>query len=142
MIGHTPGGVGVFEAAMVFTLSGNVQTHQMVAALLAYRAIYFGVPLIVSAGAACGLRRPRAERAVCRCCRPQAASKLAPLFLSLVTFVVGGMLVISSATPAFWQRIHILRDVAAAVGARKLADAVQRARRAAAVRRAWFAAAP
>ena len=37
-------------------------------------------------------------------------SQLAPLFLSLVTFVVGGMLVISSATPAFWQRIAILRD--------------------------------
>ena len=46
MIGHTPGGVGVFEAAMVFALGGSVQTPQMVAALLAYRAIYFGLPLI------------------------------------------------------------------------------------------------
>lgn len=110
MIGHTPGGVGVFEAAMVFTLNGSVQTHQMVAALLAYRAIYFGVPLIVSAGLlACFEGRALKSRLPLH--HAAQASKLAPLFLSLVTFVVGGMLVISSATPAFWQRIQILRDV-------------------------------
>jgi len=39
------------------------------------------------------------------------ASQLAPLFLSLVTFAVGSMLVISSATPAFWHRIAILRNI-------------------------------
>ena len=110
MIGHTPGGVGVFEAAMVFTLNGSVQTHQMVAALLAYRAIYFGVPLIVSAALLAGFEG-RALRNRLPLQYAAAASKLAPLFLSLVTFVVGGMLVISSATPAFWQRIRILRDV-------------------------------
>jgi phosphatidylglycerol lysyltransferase len=110
MIGHTPGGVGVFEAAMVFTLSRNVQTHQMVAALLAYRAIYFGVPLIVSAALLAGFEGRLLKKHL-PMLQAQAAAKLAPLFLSLVTFVVGGMLVISSATPAFWQRIHILRDM-------------------------------
>jgi len=110
MIGHTPGGVGVFEAAMVFTLSRNVQTHQMLAALLAYRAIYFGVPLIVSAALLAGFEGRLLKKRL-PMLQAQAAAKLAPLFLSLVTFVVGGMLVISSATPAFWQRIHILRDV-------------------------------
>jgi phosphatidylglycerol lysyltransferase len=110
MIGHTPGGVGVFEAAMVFTLSGSVQTHQMVAALLAYRAIYFGVPLIVSAALLAGFEGRALKDRFPRL-HAQRASELAPLFLSLVTFVVGGMLVISSATPAFWQRIHMLRDL-------------------------------
>ncbi len=42
MIGHTSGGVGMFEAAMVFALGGSVQTPDVLAALLAYRAIYFG----------------------------------------------------------------------------------------------------
>ncbi|HYS66983.1 MAG TPA: lysylphosphatidylglycerol synthase domain-containing protein, partial [Paraburkholderia sp.] len=110
MIGHTPGGVGVFEAAMVFTLNGSVETQQMVAALLAYRAIYFGAPLIVSAALLAGFEgRALTGRLPLR--HAAGVSKLAPLFLSLVTFVVGGMLVISSATPAFWQRIRILRDV-------------------------------
>ncbi|AXF14498.1 hypothetical protein CUJ87_08850 [Paraburkholderia caledonica] len=110
MIGHTPGGVGVFEAAMVFTLNGSVATQQMVAALLAYRAIYFGVPLVVSAALLAGFEG-RALKGRLPLRHAAGASRLAPLFLSLVTFVVGGMLVISSATPAFWQRLHILRDV-------------------------------
>jgi len=110
MIGHTPGGVGVFEAAMVFTLNGSVATQQMLAALLAYRAIYFGAPLVVSAALLAGFEG-RALKGRLPLRHAAGASKLAPLFLSLVTFVVGGMLVISSATPAFWQRLHILRDV-------------------------------
>ncbi|GBH23178.1 bifunctional lysylphosphatidylglycerol flippase/synthetase MprF [Burkholderia vietnamiensis] len=110
MIGHTPGGIGVFEAAMVFTLGREVPAHAMVAALIAYRAIYFGVPLVLSAGLLAGFEgRALRHRLVSR----QAArvSQLAPLFLSLVTFAVGGMLVISSATPAFWHRIAILRNI-------------------------------
>ncbi|WP_027803259.1 bifunctional lysylphosphatidylglycerol flippase/synthetase MprF [Paraburkholderia dilworthii] len=92
------------------TLNGSVATHQMVAALLAYRAIYFGVPLVVSAALLAGFEgRALTGRLPLR--HAAGASRLAPLFLSLVTFVVGGMLVISSATPAFWQRLHILRDV-------------------------------
>jgi phosphatidylglycerol lysyltransferase len=110
MIGHTPGGVGVFEAAMVFTLHGSVQAHQMVAALLAYRAIYFGLPLIVSAALLAGFEG-RALKSRLPLRHAAGAYKLAPLFLSLVTFVVGGMLVISSATPAFWHRIRILHDL-------------------------------
>lgn len=115
MIGHTPGGVGVFEAAMLFALNGSVPTHQMVAALLAYRAIYFGAPLIVSAGLLAGFEGRALKGRLPLQQLHQAAgvttgvTKLAPLFLSLVTFVVGGMLVISSATPAFWGRIALLR---------------------------------
>lgn len=110
MIGHTPGGIGVFEAAMAFTLGSAVPPTSMLAALLAYRAIYFGVPLALSAG----LLAVFEGRAVSqRFVSTQAAqvSQLAPLFLSLVTFAVGGMLVISGATPAFWQRIAVLRGV-------------------------------
>ena len=110
MIGHTPGGIGVFEAAMVFTLGGQVPAHAMVAALIAYRAIYFGVPLVLSAGLLAGFEgRAMQRRLVTR--QAARASQLAPLFLSLVTFAVGSMLVISSATPAFWHRIAILRNI-------------------------------
>ncbi|WP_144112306.1 bifunctional lysylphosphatidylglycerol flippase/synthetase MprF [Paraburkholderia sp. BCC1886] len=110
MIGHTPGGVGVFEAAMVFTLNGSVPTQLMVAALLAYRAIYFGAPLIVSAALLAGFEG-RALKSRMPLRHAAGVTRLAPLFLSLVTFVIGGMLVISSATPAFSQRIQILRDM-------------------------------
>jgi uncharacterized membrane protein YbhN (UPF0104 family) len=48
VIGHTPGGLGVFETAMVFALGGTVPPEAAVAALLTYRAIYFILPLLLS----------------------------------------------------------------------------------------------
>jgi phosphatidylglycerol lysyltransferase len=110
MIGHTPGGVGVFEASMVFALGGSVQTPEMVAALLAYRAIYFGVPLILSAGVMAAFEG-RALKGRYAFQRPGHVSQLAPLFLSIVTFVAGSMLVISGATPAFAKRIATLQTI-------------------------------
>ncbi|CAB3750622.1 bifunctional lysylphosphatidylglycerol flippase/synthetase MprF [Paraburkholderia humisilvae] len=114
LIGHTPGGVGVFEAAMVYVLGGSVPTPQMLAALLAYRAIYFGVPLVLSAGVLAVFegRAQQAARASALAQRgAQSVSQLAPLFLAICTFVVGSMLVISGATPAFAKRIAILQTV-------------------------------
>jgi phosphatidylglycerol lysyltransferase len=110
MIGHTPGGVGVFEAAMVFALGGSVQTPDVLAALLAYRAIYFGLPLILSAGVMAAFEG-RALKGRFAFLKPHHVSQLAPLFLSIVTFVVGSMLVISGATPAFKMRIALLQTV-------------------------------
>jgi phosphatidylglycerol lysyltransferase len=105
MIGHTPGGIGVFESAMVFALGQSVPANMMLAALIAYRAIYFGAPLVLSAGLL-ALFEGRSLRA-----RAARVPHLAPLFLSLVTFSVGGMLVISGATPAFRHRIAVLHDL-------------------------------
>ena len=110
MIGHTPGGVGVFEASMVFALGGSVQTPEMVAALLAYRAIYFGLPLILSAAVMAAFEG-RALKGRFAFLRPGHVSQLAPLFLSIVTFVAGSMLVISGATPAFAKRIALLQTI-------------------------------
>ncbi|APR36049.1 bifunctional lysylphosphatidylglycerol flippase/synthetase MprF [Paraburkholderia sp. SOS3] len=114
MIGHTPGGVGVFEAAMVYALGSRVPTSQMLAALLAYRAIYFGVPLVLSAGVLAVFEGHAQKKALASELAQRGAhsvSQLAPLFLAICTFVVGSMLVISGATPAFAKRIAILQTV-------------------------------
>ncbi|MDR5828553.1 bifunctional lysylphosphatidylglycerol flippase/synthetase MprF [Caballeronia sp. LP006] len=110
MIGHTPGGVGVFEAAMVFALGSSARTPDVLAALLAYRAIYFGLPLILSAGVMTAFEG-RALKGRFGFLRPSRVSQLAPLFLSIVTFAAGSMLVISGATPAFKIRIAFLQTV-------------------------------
>lgn len=110
MIGHTPGGLGVFEASMVFALGGSIPTPAMVAALLAYRVIYFGVPVLLSAVLLAGFEsRAIATRFAIR--SPRRIAQLAPVFLSMITFVVGGLQVISSATPAFGHRLALLRAV-------------------------------
>ncbi|MFC5431420.1 bifunctional lysylphosphatidylglycerol flippase/synthetase MprF [Paraburkholderia denitrificans] len=117
LIGHTPGGIGVFEAAMVFALGSAVPGSQVLAALLAYRAIYFGAPLILSAALLAAfegraLARPLGVRLADVGVRgASGVSQLAPLFLAVVTFVTGGMLVISGATPAFTHRIALLQTV-------------------------------
>ncbi|HTH61887.1 MAG TPA: bifunctional lysylphosphatidylglycerol flippase/synthetase MprF [Paraburkholderia sp.] len=112
LIGHTPGGIGVFEAAMVFALGGSVPTPQILAALLAYRAIYFGAPLALSAALLAAfegraLKTPLGAAIARR--GANGVSQLAPLFLAIVTFVTGSMLVISGATPAFARRIALLQ---------------------------------
>ena len=81
----------------------------MAAALVAYRAVYYLLPLFLStvllAGfeARCSLGREVGERI------NRAATRLAPSFLAAATFAVGATLVVSGAMPAFIERLQILR---------------------------------
>ena len=111
LIGHTPGGIGVFEAAMVYTLGPSVPTPTVLAALVAYRAIYFGAPLALAAAVLAGFegRALKTPLSAQLAKRSADVSQLAPLFLAIVTFVTGSMLVISGATPAFTKRIALLQ---------------------------------
>lgn len=51
VITHVPAGLGVLEAVFVALLSHQVPQHQLLAALLAYRAIYYLLPLLLAAAA-------------------------------------------------------------------------------------------
>jgi phosphatidylglycerol lysyltransferase len=112
VIGHTPGGLGVFEAAIIFALGGTAPPASVVAALLAYRGIYFLLPLLLSGallamfevGSLSARFVPRSLVAAA----PRAAS-LVPTFMAVITFAIGVMLLVSGATPAFGTRLAILR---------------------------------
>lgn len=106
VISHVPGGLGVFEAVVVASLGGRVSPTLAAAALLAYRAVYFLAPLVMAAAllALSELRRvPASDRVV------RSAGRLAPAFLSVITFVIGTMLLVSGATPAFGVRLALLQ---------------------------------
>ena len=62
---HIPAGLGVLEAVFLTLLSDAVPSHVLLAALLAYRAIYYLVPFILAAAlyGAIEARRPRAAQA-------------------------------------------------------------------------------
>ena len=49
VITHIPAGLGVIEAVVIALLSHRVAEHQLLGALLAYRAVYYIVPLGVAA---------------------------------------------------------------------------------------------
>lgn len=50
VVTHVPGGLGVLEAVVLATLAGQATESRLLAALLAYRAVYYGIPLVVAVG--------------------------------------------------------------------------------------------
>jgi phosphatidylglycerol lysyltransferase len=112
VIGHTPGGLGVFEAVIVFALGGTVPPAAAIAALLAYRTIYFLLPLLLSGALLAAFE----VRAIAVRFAPHGLAvasprlaRLTPMFLGVITFAVGIMLLVSGATPAFGTRLAILQ---------------------------------
>ncbi len=46
---HVPGGLGVFEAVILFALGDVVPRDELVGALTVYRLMYYGLPLALAA---------------------------------------------------------------------------------------------
>lgn len=109
-VSNLPGGIGVFEAVVLWALKGQASPDSIAAALLTYRGIYFAMPLALSAALlaifetrlAIGHERSRDDRLA------RAAAGLAPRFMGVISFAAGVMLLISGATPTFGHRLAIL----------------------------------
>lgn len=108
LVSHVPGGLGVFEAVVIATVPGD--KAQLLAALLAYRAIYYLLPLLLAAfllawheGKA--WRRPVAKAG------QSLLRELAPPLLATLVFAGGLILLLSGATPAEMSRMHELKHV-------------------------------
>ena len=115
LISHVPGGLGVFEAVIIATMPQNNAT--ILAALLAYRIIYYVAPLILAAVLMAfhegrqwrGRGRNRVQG---RSTDPLAiALPLAPLLLGVLVFMCGAMLLVSGALPAAPGRMDVLASV-------------------------------
>jgi phosphatidylglycerol lysyltransferase len=114
VISRLPGGLGVFEVVILLALRGIVPADEIAAALLIYRGVYFVLPLVLAAAVLAGLElwgatgrfgSKAAERL------SVGAGLIAPIFLTVVTFAVGAMLVASGATPALDWRLAALQAV-------------------------------
>jgi len=103
---HVPGGMGIFESIVLVFLSPTVPVPDVLAALLAWRAIYYLLPLLgaVVTLAVHELRRVRARVGV-----PEPLAEwfaaLGPQVLAMTTFVAGMILLLSGATPAEPERV-------------------------------------
>jgi phosphatidylglycerol lysyltransferase len=107
-----PGGLGVFESVMIVLLASRVGTLELTTALLAFRGIYFILPLFVavslSAARGAALHVPRLRRLLAHGARWLTA--LAPQLLAAVTFVSGAILLFSGALPATAGRLTRLHE--------------------------------
>jgi phosphatidylglycerol lysyltransferase len=109
IISHVPGGVGVFEAVVLLTLPG-IPTDALLSSLLAYRAVYYLVPLVFGT-LLFGSKEVSAQRAQLARARELASLYIAPVVPQIagaLSFLSGALLLFSGATPAIDERLAFL----------------------------------
>ena len=109
IISHVPGGIGVFETVILLTLP-DVPRDALLGSLLAYRAVYYLVPLlfgtILFGAKELGAQRSRFARA-----HELAAIYIAPVVPQIagaLTFLAGAVLLFSGTTPGVDERLTTL----------------------------------
>ena len=112
LFSQVPGGLGVLELVILVVL-GPTEPQHVVAALLAYRAIYYLIPLtlglLVLGGNELAFNRRHVGAAAKTLGR--WTSFVAPRVLGVTIFVAGVVLLLSGATPAAHGRLGLLREM-------------------------------
>ena len=109
IVSHVPGGVGVFEAVVLLTLP-QAPTDALVGSLLAYRAVYYVVPLVFGT-LLFGSREVSEQRAHLARARELAGEYIAPVVPQIagaLSFLSGALLLFSGATPGIDERLAFL----------------------------------
>lgn len=113
MASHVPGGAGVFEGLMVLLLKPYLSSSELLPPLLAYRVIYYLIPLSL---ALIGLVLDDVSRRRGQAVRVAAAlgrltEQFTPRVLAVLAFLGGVVLLFSGATPASGTRLALLNRV-------------------------------
>ena len=113
VVSHVPGGVGVFESAMVLLLKPFLTAGQVLPALVLYRAIYYLLPLAIALVILLvdEVRQRVGQAARARAVFGALAQEVTPRVLAIFTFLAGAVLLFSGATPAAEGRLDWLADV-------------------------------
>ncbi len=111
IVSHVPAGLGVFETVLLLALP-DVPREGLLAAILAYRAIYYLVPLAVAALLAAGMlvHARRVALAQGLDWARQIFGWMAPMTVSSAVFITGALLLFSGSTPALPERLSLLQD--------------------------------
>lgn len=113
LISQMPGGLGVFETALLLLLRPHLSGPGVMAALLAYRGIYYLLPLLAAAllmGAHETLLQMKAKGIRIRRTWESLAplTSLIPGILSAAVFLAGAILLFKGAVPAETERLRAL----------------------------------
>lgn len=107
LVSHVPGGIGVFEAVVLAVLP--IDRTTLFAALIAYRLIYYLLPLALGVILLAWHEGMRNRNVARLADGVQAfASSLSPLLLSSAAFLGGGMLLLSGSLPSIHARMRLL----------------------------------
>jgi len=112
LLSYIPGGLGVFDTAIILLLSPFHEPASIISSLLAYRLIYylipFGLASLLLVAMEFLLRRGLLTRLASGF--GKIAGAIMPNVLAVMTFVSGVVLLVSGALPAEKGRIGWLRD--------------------------------
>jgi len=110
VVTHVPGGIGVFEAVVLSVLPGDRAT--LLAALVAYRVIYYLLPFAIGI-VVLAVHEGRRQRGRSRLLAgvERVVAGVAPLLLSTAVFGGGALLLLSGALPAIGPRMADLARV-------------------------------
>ncbi|MEO8035874.1 MAG: lysylphosphatidylglycerol synthase domain-containing protein, partial [Acidobacteriota bacterium] len=108
---NIPGGLGVFEAITLLFLAPFFSAGQILGALVAFRVVYYLVPLAVAMLLLVTHEIIEKREGVAKAWRifGRWAPGIAPQMLAFTTFVSGAVLLYSGATPTLAHRTHLLR---------------------------------
>ena len=106
LISHVPGGIGVFEAIVLASVP--IDKPALFAALIAYRVIYYLLPLAL--GIAALVIREGWQRRIAQALDTvhPIANGIAPLLMSTASFLGGAVLLLSGSTPGLPERLRSL----------------------------------
>jgi phosphatidylglycerol lysyltransferase len=110
---NLPGGLGVFEAIILLFLAPYYPASAILGSLVAFRAIYYLLPLIVATILLASHEIVERREGVARVAKifGRWAPGIAPQLLAFVTFIGGAVLLFSGATPTLGTRKEWLRLV-------------------------------
>lgn len=98
---HVPGGLGVFEVVLLAAIPGAAQDGAVIAGLVAFRGVYYLVPLVLAAVSLgvyeLGRRRAAFDQALGML--GSGVSSMVPTVLSGTVFVAGSLLLVTGALP-------------------------------------------
>ncbi len=112
IVSTVPGGVGVFESILILLFS-TAPRDRLLAALLAYRAIYYLAPFALALGLLAWHEVRAQSGPLVRSVRLARTwlDAVAPQGVAVAVFAAGAVLLFSGSTPAVTQRLMLLHEL-------------------------------
>ena len=109
---QVPGGLGVFEATMMLLLGNLFPSTTILGMLLAFRVIYYVVPLGLATALFAGMEVLRQKKHLFKAAKlyDSIIGPIAPQIFMVITFLGGLMLLFSNATPALRHRLLVMQE--------------------------------
>jgi phosphatidylglycerol lysyltransferase len=113
LLSHVPAGAGVFDSIFIILMKSYVPPTTLIGLLVVYRVIYYLMPLALAVVLIGVHEVSRGKTRFARATRVAGSwvPGVAPMVLSLTTYVAGVILLFSGATPALPGRLRLLSSV-------------------------------